>query len=106
MKVSNLIKQIIQTATEKFGTSDHNNDTIDVGIFFDQDEEFQVWLQRPHHYSLLQEPLFGIISDRLEKQAVVTKFNVSDVSLVKALKKLNKCVENAESKDFDFSVTT
>jgi len=102
MKVSNLIKQIIKTANEKFGTTDHNNDNITVSLFFDEDGDWQAWLQRPHHYSLLNPETFGIDAEELERAAVVTKFQVSHSSLIKTLKMLNDCVENADPSDFDF----
>ena len=53
MKVSELIKNIVETAEERFGVSDsHTNDCITVDIYYSSHFGWQVDLLRPTQHQL------------------------------------------------------
>jgi hypothetical protein len=52
MKISQLIQDIIIDAESRFGTSDHNNDCINVAIYHTDAGTWQVWLTRPSQTQL------------------------------------------------------
>ena len=47
MKVSTLMRDIVDEAESYFGVSDHTNDCISVGIYLVPDDTWQAWLERP-----------------------------------------------------------
>ena len=47
MKISERIKEIIETAQFRFGITGHMNERISVGMFCDDQSEWYVWLERP-----------------------------------------------------------
>lgn len=105
MKISKLIKQIVRNASLKFGLSDHNNDTIDVGIYPDDDGEWQVWLQRPTQLSLTRPEIFEEPINIPVHEYTVTNFRIADKTLTGALEKLNECVDHASHEDFNDFIT-
>lgn len=50
MKLSELIKDVVWLAEEEFGTTDHINDNITIGMHvgrYEGPDQYQVWLERP-----------------------------------------------------------
>ncbi len=89
MKVSTLIKDITEKATGLFGTTDHINDCIYVGIFLHSSffsEKYYVWLERPTAEELLR----GEINEpeTSKRGEVLTTMYTEGDTLVSALKEL------------------
>lgn len=95
MKVSHLVKEIIQQANIRFGTTAHLNDAISVGMYCDVTEDFDdlwsVWLERPSLRSLAKGEVRNMLSIVLDE--VEIKYYVSAPSLVEALACLRDMVD-------------
>lgn len=83
MKISNIIKRIVTRAERIFGVGNHENDAITVGIYYAEDDTWQVWLSRPTQ-NQLDRGVFQPGTSKLYDEK--TAFYVSDQpSLAKAL---------------------
>ena len=100
MKISDLIKDIVILAEEKFNIDQyHENDSISVGIFFDPDNMWQTWIQRPTKRSLNRNTisLEELIESKTEFNSEIDSFCfVREDSLIKALNSLYKLLDEAD----------
>jgi hypothetical protein len=95
MKISTLIQDIVRTAEEKFGVSDHFNDVISVGIYA-ADDTWQVWLTRPTQSQLDRGEIRANTGKLYEENM---SFHVEQKTLLEALLALHDFVYDADDWD-------
>jgi hypothetical protein len=98
MKISTLIQDIVQSAEDKFGFSDHINDCISIEIYFNG-ETWMVSLMRPSQRSLDLGEVDNLVSVKLVEECVA--FHVENTSFLQALLELQHQVDIAGNYDFE-----
>jgi hypothetical protein len=94
MKISALIQDIVRTAEDKFGVSNHLNDVISVGIYAANDNTWQVWLDRPTQNQMDKGEVERSHTSKLQEMR--TSFNVERETLLEALLALHYFVYDAD----------
>lgn len=105
MKASELIRQIVEMAEEKFGVdTDTFRDTISVGLYPADAERWQAWLLRPTYLQLQTDTRNNVnIDTDLAKPTTMkweceTHFYVEGSSMMDALHQLHDQLTHAEFK--------
>ena len=98
MKISELIRDIVRTAEDKFGVSDHMNDSIGIDMFCcGDDDEFddtwQVALTRPSQNELARGEIEDVSTCKLCE--MTSAFHTQAPTLLDALLQLHSKVDGA-----------
>ena len=95
MKVSELVKNIVDIAESTFDTEDQNDDCINVGMYYSDDKWF-VWLYR----SSAREQQRGLVSSNnwhtVRLDEIEIRFYTKGTTITKALEELQNKVYNAD----------
>lgn len=92
MKISELMKEIIQNANETFERSNHQNDAISIGTHFNG-SEWEVWLERPSQNQLDRGEVIGEAVTTVKLWETKTAFYNADHNLKDALMYLQDDIE-------------
>jgi hypothetical protein len=95
MKISELIKQIIDEAERKFELTDHLNDCISVSVYF-TGADWHVGLQQPTQRQLDNGEIVESRLDTVKQYEYKTAFSAHGLTLVEALRNLQDLVNDTE----------